>query len=143
MDKIQETLTEILITAATTSTPVRSNNKTHKYTPYWNTSCDTAIKNRRKSEKLMRSNPTQENIINYKRNKAIVKITIKQTKIIYWEKYCKQLNKNSNISNIWKTINRTRGLSQISNHSTLLKTLKLNNMPDLCNNFAKYFQAMS
>jgi hypothetical protein len=143
LDEIQETFTEILITAATTSTPVKSNNKTHKYTPYWNTSCDTAIKNRRKSEKLMRSNPTQENIINYKRNKAIVKITIKQTKIIYWEKYCKQLNKNSNISNIWKTINRTRGLSQISNHSTLLKTLKLNNMPDLCNNFAKYFQAMS
>ena len=143
IDELQETLTEIIIDAATTSTPIRTNTEKHKYSPFWNSSCDTAIKNRRKSEKHMRDNPTKENIITYKRDKAIVKLNIKKAKSIYWEKYCRQLNKNSNISNIWRTINRAKGHNQTFNPLTLLKTLNLNNMNDLCNNFSNFFLTMS
>ena len=143
LDDLQQNFTDIILNSAKLHIPLQLSTKKHKYSPYWNLDCSEAISRRRKSEQVMRKNPTQDNKIQFRRDKAIVKIEIKRAKILYWEKYCKNLNRNSKITNIWKTIHRSKGNSQSVDHSSLLKSLNSNNLATLCNTFAEHFKTMS
>jgi len=91
----------------------------------------------------MRKNPNPENIINYKKTKAIVRNTIKRAKNCYWENYCEKLNKNSNLTNVWKTIKNVNGNNQSTNNVGLLKSLNAPDMESLCDIFRNHFQQMS
>lgn len=91
----------------------------------------------------MRKNPTIENTISYRKHKAIVKLTTNRAKTMYWDKYCKSLNRNTNLSNVWKTIHRVKGIDRKIDQANLLKTLQHDSPEALCNSFAKHFQSMS
>ena len=143
LDEYQQEFRDAILNSAKLNIPIQTHCKKHKYSPYWNKQCSEAIAARRTAERKMRKIKNQENTIQYKKHKAIVKITIKRAKAVYWEKYCKTLNKNSNISHIWKTLHRIKGQNQNIDQTCLLKTLKTNDINTLCDNFADHFYSMS
>ena len=83
--------------------------------PYWNKECDDAIKERKRAKrKVLRSKLPQDYIV-YKQKKALAQKVIKSSNKLYWQNYCKSLNKNSNFNKIWKTIYKMKNSDKSSN----------------------------
>ena len=52
-----------------------------------------------------KNNPTQLNLINYKKIDSLTKKILKEEKRKNWRNYCSSLNKNTPMKEIWKKVN--------------------------------------
>ena len=71
---------------------------------WWNEECSRIIAIKRLTLKQYKKEMTQENYIKVKKTTTQVRRTIKEVKQKSWINYCQNLNKSSNISDIWKKI---------------------------------------
>jgi ribonuclease HI len=86
--------------------------------PYWNEECNLAIKERNKAKRKVIRTKLPQDWIEYKKQKAITQKVIKQAKKLYWQQYCNNLNKNTNLNQIWKTVKKLKN-GQNSNSSSI------------------------
>lgn len=77
--------------------------------PWWNKDCKIVIENKKKSFKLFKNNPTIENWIAYKKNKAISKRTIKKEKKNSWERFTGSINHKTPIGIVWERVKKIQG----------------------------------
>lgn len=118
--------------------------KQTKYAPFWNEECHNAITDRRKAEKRMKKHKTDQNILMYRRCKARVKYVIKLSKQKYWGVFTDHLNRNSNLSDIWKLIKSING--KLNNNSNPYKSLlkgQVKNNNGVVNAFSLTFKEIS
>lgn len=80
-------LEKAIDTAAQASIPTKKHNK-HRAHPWWSEDCSQQIKLRNKARNKFYHQRTTNNFINYKKQQAITKRTIKQAKTTYWQDYC-------------------------------------------------------
>ena len=139
-----QTLVTSINHAKINSIPKFKTNTNKKYTPFWTEACKLAISDRGKAEKRMKKHKTEENIINFKRCKAKVKLTIKIAKQQYWLKYSSTFQRDSNLSHVWRIIKSING--KIMNKSDPFKNLlseQIKNNSDIANAFSISFQKTS
>lgn len=73
-------------------------------TIWWNEECENAIKNAKKALNRFKKKKTDENKTEHKRCKAIVKITVKNSKINSWLKYLGTVTSDTPLKEVWEKI---------------------------------------
>ena len=92
--------------------------------PYWNESCQTAVKDRNRARNKFAKNKNDENHNTYKILKGKAQYTIKSAAKKHWEDYCTSLNSDTRMSEAWKMAKRMNG--QKSSHT--IPTIIHNNL---------------
>lgn len=143
LDEAYHQLVNIVTAAANDAIPRYKGNKIeHKYAPFWDNDCKQAIKERNKKEKIFKLTRLLKDKIEYNKSKAKVKFTIRKAKEHHWETYCKTLNRNSNPTEIWKTIKQFSG-KDINPVVKPISVGKINTDQEISNNFSTHFLKMS
>ena len=114
--------------------------------PWWNEDCNQAIKERNKSYNRLRKTLDNQDLIEYKKKKAMAQKTIRNAKRKYWEKHCSSLNRTSNLGEVWKHVKnlRQRGSNQ-ENFSNLIDPVNnksITNVKEKADHIANYFQSI-
>lgn len=81
-------------------------NKAHPPAPWWNSSCQEVLEERKKAIRAYRIDPSQNNYINLKKQEAKAKKTFKQAKRTAWKEYCFTINPRTPISKLWTFVKR-------------------------------------
>lgn len=120
-DLIVEQFTNLLLEAASKTIPKTStiSNKSAKQTPWWNTDCETNIKNAKHAFNVFKKHPTLDNKITYKRLRCLARRTVKNSKKESWRNFVGSINNQAPIKAIWNKINQIRG----SKKSTYIQSL--------------------
>lgn len=77
---------------------------TKKATPWWDGECDELIRERRRELYTLKENYSIENYIKTKGVIAKTKLKFKTKKKSAFQKFCGQLNRNTPVKEVWKTI---------------------------------------
>ena len=94
--------------AAHIAIPTHTINNKRKVHPWWTDTCKEAIRNRNRARNKFYHHQTQSNFIEYKKQQALAKRTIKIAKTNHWKRYCNTLN-TPNCQKMWKTIKSMKG----------------------------------
>lgn len=73
---------------------------------FWNEECEIAVKNRERCRNKVRRTRDPKDWIEYKKYRAIAVKVIKSTKRRKWRDYCSTLNRNSNLSSVWRVVKK-------------------------------------
>ncbi|GFS93558.1 RNA-directed DNA polymerase from mobile element jockey [Trichonephila clavipes] len=95
VDTAVQDVTNVLIDAADLSIPKSSSHSFQRYKPWWNADCQTAYKNQRKLWGTFRRYPTTENLIAFKRAKALARRIRRQCQRESWIKYVSSITSSS------------------------------------------------
>ena len=102
-------LTSAIIHAAEVSIP-KSRGMSHKPTvPWWNSEVASAIRNRKRALNRFKRYPTEENLIEYKRARALARRTILASKRNSWQTYVSSINTSTKASDVWTKIRNIMG----------------------------------
>lgn len=74
--------------------------------PWWNQKCSDAVLNSKEAYLHFKSNPTEESYCEFKRLRALKKLTIKLERQKSWFSLCEKFNRCTPISLIWKFIRK-------------------------------------
>lgn len=109
IDEYCDSLTAIIMRAASNSIPLRKFPKQRSIVPWWNSECDAAVKKRKVAFRRVREFPTQENVIEYKKCRAAARKIIKAERRTSWRNFCGTLGPDTPSVQLWKRIRRMAG----------------------------------
>lgn len=98
--KLNKEICKSIVEAAKRSIPRSRGNKKKKLVPWWTTECTEGVKARNKSFKVLKKILSYQNLINYKKQQATVRIVIRRTKREYWRKYCESLGRSTPLERV-------------------------------------------
>jgi len=93
--------------------------KKSKPLPYWNENCNTAIYNRNKIRNKMKKTRDLNDYMEYKKQEATVKRTLKMEAKNSWENYCSEINSQTKLGSVWNMARRMNGVATYSSIPTL------------------------
>nr|CAI5826185.1 unnamed protein product [Callosobruchus analis] len=134
-----EQFNQYILAASSEAIPKKTFNYTGKLgNPWWDDTCSLMVKKRRNKLIQFKLHPTSENFLEAKRQIAITNRHLRKTKKAKFRQFCESLNRNSNISQVWKIIKKfdnknIRGQKQVLTNeevaSQILAELTVNNIP--------------
>lgn len=85
-------------------TKCRSSTRTNlkKSLPWWNNKCSLAMEKSKQAYIIFKTNPTEENYIEFKKLQAFKKLTIKNERSNSWAILCESFNRQTPLPVIWK-----------------------------------------
>ena len=111
IEEHEEQIRKYIINAATSSIPVKQiNYQQPKSVPYWDDVCTTRIKDRNVAQNKMNNTRDLNDIINYKRLKALAQRDLKSKAKEYWQQYCSSLNNNTKLGSVWNMARKMNGV---------------------------------
>lgn len=143
IDEIISKFNEIIMDAADGSIPKTNGRKQKHNTIWWNNECETVIKNAKKALNRYKKENTDENKIEYKKCKAIVKSTVKTSKINSWLKYLGSITYQTPVKEVWEKIKAVKNKPP-SNIPVLIENGQIiSEQPAIANILAESFAANS
>jgi len=98
---------ENIISASNKAFPRSKEAVTPKYSKvWWSQACADAVHSSKAAKALLISQPSQENLINYKRCQAQVKREVKAAKEASWRKFCSNITSDTPIAKLWGQIRK-------------------------------------
>ena len=82
---------------------------TGSYKPWFNSECKKAVKDRQNAMDKCRTNPTSDNINEYKNCQANARKVIKENKSKSWHEYVSKLNVKTPAKKVWEMIRKISG----------------------------------
>ena len=76
--------------------------------PWWTKECEEAIKSRNRAKNRLGRTLDLNDLIDYKKKKALAQKTIRQAKHFYWAGYVRKLNRFSNLKETWRKIKEVK-----------------------------------
>ena len=119
VDRSINEFTKAIVDAATVSIPQTSIKSKRVPVPWWNDEIKQTIKLRRKALKRFNIQPSQDNLIMFKKYRAKVRFLINKSKKSSWEKFVSSISMKTSLSLIFNKINKISGVSRI-NHSPII-----------------------
>lgn len=144
IDILIETVNKNILEAAQKAIPTL---KTHKYNPipWWNDKIQIQINERKRAYLKHLKYKTIDNLIDFKKKRAIVKLTIKKYKDLSWNTFLDQMNGPVNSSQMWNHMKKLKGnrkyepINGIENSNGIIETDQ-NKLTEL---IANHFQKVS
>ena len=103
--KAGSSVTKAFIDAATAAIPKTKGEIVIKYNNcWWNDKCEEAVRAKKHSLNVYKRNPTLQNLINFKKNKAKARNVIKESKRKSWKTYVGRINRFTPLRDIWNII---------------------------------------
>lgn len=112
-----ETLTNMIQQAAIASIPLGGGNSGQKRLPWWNNEIAKSIKIKKRTLNIYKKNPTIENMISYKRARAISRRLMLESRRKSWKDYISTITSDSLMTEVWnkvRSINGKRSYRQIT-----------------------------
>ena len=109
IDETIEHLNSFIMQAATESIPLSKGKRNKIPIPWWNDTCKKVHTERKRAERAFKRNRSTSNLIAFKRTQAVCRRTFKEARKSAWRKYISTININTNMSQIWKKIQKMRG----------------------------------
>ena len=107
----KETTTAI-IQAAEECIPETSGKRIYRRKcPWWDKECAEAVARRKRAKSALFKEPTETNLINYKRLEAKAKNIIRKKKRESWQKYIEEIDSETPIRNVYRRIRAMNGLA--------------------------------
>jgi ribonuclease HI len=127
--------------AAECSIPKLNSSKKYNYiaVPYWNKDCSHITKSRKKALKIFRKFRSQNNRIEYKKQKAKAQYIIRNAKTLYWNKFCDNMSSDTKLGSVWSMIKRINGCTNHISKPIILKDNKFINEKQSADLFAREF----
>ncbi|HMG39082.1 MAG TPA: reverse transcriptase domain-containing protein [Nitrososphaeraceae archaeon] len=97
----------------------RNKNKKFRPLPYWNDRCNEAIYKRNQSRNKMTKTRELTDFLEYKKQEAIVKQTLKTEAKTCWQTYCSELTNQTKLGSVWNWARRMNGIASYSSIPTL------------------------
>ena len=113
--------------------------------PWWNFACKRAVKNKKKTYRKAKCDPTTENQIEYRKNNAIAVRTIRNSKQEHWNKFLESINSFTASKDVWRKIQSMKGKNKTKPVSGLKidKNKIVDEKKDIANELGKSFQNIS
>jgi hypothetical protein len=108
-DPTSEFTALLMETAAETIPKTLISSKTLPKVPWFDQNCKKAIKERKKAQRKVFSEPTSANIQNFKMLRAKARYVVKQQKKNSWRNFCSTLNSKTQTQKVWKAIRKIKG----------------------------------
>ncbi|GFV71170.1 putative RNA-directed DNA polymerase from transposon X-element [Trichonephila clavipes] len=103
-------VTEAIRDAADAAIPKTSNSTRKLCKPWWNSSCQQAKKEQRRAWGIFRRYPTTENLIAFKRAKALARRIRRQCQRESWIKYVSSITSSTSSQQLWRKVKAANGL---------------------------------
>lgn len=103
--QIKQTIVEAVQGSVMIKKPQQNSKKFPPNPPWWNETCTCQIKRRQAALRKYRSDPTLENFLDYKRTVAVTRRALRKQKKDSFRKFCESINKDTEISKIWRIVN--------------------------------------
>ena len=117
-----DSFTESLVNVAKESIPRTSGLPRRAPVPWWTNGCFDAIRARKRALRVFRRHCTTENLISFRKARALARRTIREAKRRSWHEYVSRLNRFTPLTQVWSQIRRISGQSV----STPLPVLQIN-----------------
>jgi ribonuclease HI len=124
-DKYSDIL-ECITTLANQSIPCKNQNirnkkknKKFKPLPYWNNKCNEAIYKRNQYRNKMKKTKELNDYLEYKKQEAIVKKTLKTEAKFSWQDYCSKLTDQTKLGSVWNMARKMNGITAYASIPTL------------------------
>lgn len=114
LDSCYTAFTDVLHAAASESIPLKRPNNKVPPTPWWDSDCALAVKDRKTAEKTYVKAMTLENYLNYKKVDAKCKRLLSSKKRDGWIKFCQSISPSTRSSMVWKNIRRFKSAFNVA-----------------------------
>lgn len=143
VDEAVEHLESVIVMAATEHIGVKKL-KFRKSVPWWNTDCETALRENKAAFNKLKKHNTQNNRIEFQRLRARARLIIKKSKRDSWTNYVSTINSETPLTQIWDKVRRIKGIDK-QKTITSLKTENniVSNSKDIVETLSTYFQEVS
>ena len=145
VQEINTAITQSILTAANASIPKLSGSFNKHQVPWWNGDCERAVHDKNRALSKSRRHPTYENLIAFKKARAIAKHTVKEGKTKSWQNFISSINSKTPSSVFWKQIKKIENKFNFNALSTIRnKEGEIENDPyKIANLFGDYFYDVS
>ncbi|XP_041912697.1 uncharacterized protein LOC121677772 [Alosa sapidissima] len=110
VDELNSTITNILCESAEEVLGKSSGMRKRRMVPWWSDDCKEAIKARNKAFKIVKSNHSYTNLMEYKKLHSRVKRVIKEAKRTYWRDFCGKIGAEVKVGDVWSMIKKMGGI---------------------------------
>ena len=104
-----EDFTSLLLNSADGCIPKTSGKPRRTPVPWWTEECGDAIRVRKRAFKMFDRRSTTDNLIAFKKARAVARRTIKEAKAVSWRNYVNSLNRFTPVTQVWTRIKRIAG----------------------------------
>ncbi|GFV03612.1 putative RNA-directed DNA polymerase from transposon X-element [Trichonephila clavipes] len=144
VDEAVFNVTEAIRNAADAAIPKTSNSPRKLCKPWWNASCQQAKKEQRRAWGIFRRYPTTDNLIAFKRAKALARRIRRQCQRESWIKYVSSITSSTTSQQLWRKVKAANGLYREFNIPILETSTALFSSPlDVANLIGKTFASVS
>ncbi|KAI5756494.1 hypothetical protein M8J77_025486 [Diaphorina citri] len=144
LEKIKD-FSDKIISAANAAIPKTKPCKKKYAVVWWNEKCYLAIKERNKAFRNYRRNKTVENLIAYKKQRALVKRTVIESKRKSWMNFASSISSSTPTTVVWNRLKRIDGNGK---SNATIKSIKINNVnvtepSDIANYIGLFYEEKS
>ncbi|GFX42690.1 probable RNA-directed DNA polymerase from transposon X-element [Trichonephila clavipes] len=144
VDEAVFNVTEAIRNAADAAIPKTSNSPRKLCKPWWNASCQQAKKEQRRAWGIFRRYPTTDNLIAFKRAKALARRIRRQCQRESWIQYVSSITSSTTSQQLWRKVKAANGLYRDFNIPILETSTALYSSPlDVANLIGKTFASVS
>ncbi|GFW35798.1 probable RNA-directed DNA polymerase from transposon X-element [Trichonephila clavipes] len=144
VDEAVFNVTEAIRNAADAAIPRTSNYPRKLCKPWWNASCQQAKKEQRRAWGIFRRYPTTDNLIAFKRAKALARRIRRQCQRESWIQYVSSITSSTTSQQLWRKVKAANGLYREFNIPILETSTALFSSPlDVANLIGKTFASVS
>ncbi|GFW07812.1 putative RNA-directed DNA polymerase from transposon X-element [Trichonephila clavipes] len=144
VDEAVFNVTEAIRNAADAAIPRTSNYPRKLCKPWWNASCQHAKKEQRRAWGIFRRYPTTDNLIAFKRAKALARRIRRQCQRESWIQYVSSITSSTTSQQLWRKVKAANGLYREFNIPILETSTALFSSPlDVANFIGKTFASVS
>lgn len=104
-----ETFSNAIVAAASQSIPKTKGSSHRPQVPWWSDDIKKSIQARRSAERRCRKNPTQENLIEFRRAQATTRRLIRQSRKKSFQAFIESINRSTPSSVVWRRIRNLSG----------------------------------
>jgi len=97
----------------------KNKNKKFRPLPYWSDKCSEAIYKRNQYRNKMTKTRELSDYLEYKKQEAIVKQTLKTEAKTCWQTYCSELTNQTKLGSVWNWARKMNGIANYSSIPTL------------------------
>ena len=140
VEEATELITAHILDAAEKSMPRASGATRNPRRPWWNDDCRRAREAQNKAWGILRRYPTSENLISFKRAKALGKRVRREAKRESWRCFLTSINSYTDTHKVWTRIRKLKGQQT---HSLPLVSTTGDTLEDQANALAQHFEHVS
>lgn len=119
-NNLVEDFTDDITDIANKTIPMTKNNSKRSARPWFDDEVREAIKNRKKALRIFKSQPTINNLNNFKCLKAKARRIVRQKKRSCWRDYVSRLTERTPSNKVWKMIKKIEG-KNLASHVSILE----------------------